>query len=170
MRHVNRLLSVLVVLAASCGILVGAGAASGRYRTATVLSGSMQPTLSPGDVVVAAPTHRDNLEVGDVITFQLPDGSGNITHRIHQIDDAGDFTVTTKGDANSSVDGRHVRFVDETAWRTTMVIPKVGYLFVATRAVLEQDAYLPVIGMLLAASLLWSIWRPAREGRDVVPA
>ena len=167
----NRLLSGLLVAAAAVGAFALIGPVTGSYRTTTVLSGSMRPTLDPGDVVIAVPTPSEKVRPGDIVTFQLPDGSGNVTHRVVDVDRSdGKITVTTKGDANEAADRYDVNFVGDTAWRTKAVIPKVGYLFVAVRAVLEQQLYLPAIGALLALSLLWSIWRSGPKDLDVTAA
>src|SRR5699024_11844299 len=46
-----------------------------------VLTGSMQPTYSPGDVVVSVP--QEAYQVGDVVTFQPVSGDPTlVTHRI----------------------------------------------------------------------------------------
>lgn len=171
MRLLNRALTAVLLAAAVVGVLVVAGPLTGRYRTTTVLSGSMRPTIDPGDVVVATPIPSDDVRTGDVVTFQRPNGSGTVTHRVTAVHRAdGELEITTKGDANEAVDTYAVTFVGDTAWRTKVVIPKVGYAFVWMRALLEQQLYLPIVGALLLASLLWSIWRPAPKEADALAA
>ncbi len=67
--------------------------------TAVVVSGSMEPTIGVGDLIVIQ--SRRAYQVGDVITFstggQLP-----VTHRIIAQNPDGSFV--TKGDANNSAD------------------------------------------------------------------
>lgn len=73
---------------------------------AVVLTGSMEPYMLTNSVcIVREVTDIDELEVGDVITFRVDDGTGYrplITHRIHSID--GEY-ITTKGDNNKVTDG-----------------------------------------------------------------
>ena len=62
-----------------------------------VLSGSMEPELSVGDLIVVI--REDRYVVGDVIVFQS--GQSAVVHRIISIDGE---NVITKGDANNSPD------------------------------------------------------------------
>lgn len=171
MRTLNRVLTILLLIGVTAGVLAIAGPVTGRYHASTVLTGSMRPTIDPGDVVVSTPLSRDDVKVGDVVTFQQPDGTGTVTHRVVKLDHVdGKLKVTTKGDANDAADTYDVKFIGDTAWRTRLVIPKVGYTFVWVRAILEQKLYLPIIGALLLASLLWTIWRPTTKDADAVAA
>ena len=67
------------------------------YGAAVVLSGSMEPELSKGDLVIVKET--DSFEVKQVVVFQ--DGHTLVMHRIIEI---GDEKIVTKGDANNSAD------------------------------------------------------------------
>ena len=67
------------------------------YGAAVVLSGSMEPELSTGDLVIVVET--DSVEVGDVIVYQ--DGGMLVVHRVVGLD--GEL-ITTKGDANNVAD------------------------------------------------------------------
>src|SRR5690625_7786321 len=67
----------------------------------TVLTGSMEPTYSPGDTVVSVP--QDRYDVGDVVTFQpVSDDPMLITHRVVAIPlgGPGGPRYVTRGDAN----------------------------------------------------------------------
>lgn len=69
------------------------------YALLEVVSGSMEPTLKVGDLIIIN-TNFDNYEKDDIITFRDVNGSF-VTHRIIEIDDS---TMVTKGDANPSLD------------------------------------------------------------------
>ena len=75
-------------------------------RSLTVLSGSMEPQLHVGDVVVVDQVPPLDVRVGDIVTFRDPeDASRLITHRVREIDVNGsDVAFVTKGDANTSVE------------------------------------------------------------------
>eukprot|EP01118_Nematostelium_gracile_P013828 TRINITY_DN5270_c0_g1_i1.p1 TRINITY_DN5270_c0_g1~~TRINITY_DN5270_c0_g1_i1.p1 ORF type:complete len:208 (+),score=28.82 TRINITY_DN5270_c0_g1_i1:72-626(+) len=61
-----------------------------------VLSGSMEPQMKRGDIIFAIrPT---NLQIGDVVLYQLPHHQIPIVHRITHF--VGQDKVLTKGDAN----------------------------------------------------------------------
>ncbi len=74
------------------------------YRLYIVSSGSMQPNLEIGDIVVAKETNEENINNNDIITFV--DESGNtITHRvIDTIIKDGKKYYQTRGDNNNSND------------------------------------------------------------------
>jgi signal peptidase len=85
----------LAVLAVVLGSVLGQPILLGFVET-----GSMEPTLSPGDGFVAVPTPAAGaVDEGDVVTFRGPDGL--TTHRV--VDErAGGFV--TRGDANPFTD------------------------------------------------------------------
>lgn len=70
----------------------------------TVLTGSMEPTYSPGDMVVSVP--QDSYAIGDAITFQPVSGDPTlITHRIIAAQNGPEGTgYITRGDANGADD------------------------------------------------------------------
>lgn len=78
------------------------------YSVYRVSSGSMEPELSVGDVILSKKNNAKTLEIGDIITYNGIEGSyaGKvITHRIENIEEInGALYFTTKGDANFEVD------------------------------------------------------------------
>jgi signal peptidase len=77
----------------------------------TVLTGSMEPTLAPGDMIVVKGVNEANAEsevqIGDVITFMpYPDDPTLITHRVisKSINPVEGTTYVTQGDANTAPD------------------------------------------------------------------
>lgn len=68
-----------------------------NLTVAVVLSDSMKPTFSSGDLLVLSGNRNSEIKVGDVITFQGVDNIP-ITHRV--VDFKGDLVIT-KGDAVS---------------------------------------------------------------------
>ena len=67
------------------------------YGMATVLSGSMEPEFSKGDLLIVG--ESDELEINDIVVFE--DGSSLVVHRIIDIQEE---TIITKGDANDVAD------------------------------------------------------------------
>lgn len=67
------------------------------YGAAVVLSGSMEPELSKGDLIIVKEV--STLEIDQVVVYQ--DGQSLVVHRIVEI---GDETIVTKGDANNVED------------------------------------------------------------------
>lgn len=72
------------------------------WETVAVTSGSMQPSIEPGDVVVAEPYDGRTLAKGDVVVFEDAAGRGLVTHRVAR--SYPDGTYLTGGDANRVFD------------------------------------------------------------------
>jgi len=78
-----------------------------------ILTGSMEPTIKTGGLVVVRQTGFYDLEVGDIITFRsrnsVLNGAAN-THRIIAVDkdENGQMCLVTKGDANNIEDEERV--------------------------------------------------------------
>lgn len=74
------------------------------YSVFRVLTGSMEPSLPVGSMVIVKRVEPSEVRVGDVITFFSSDPAlhgGINTHRVVDIDDSGmDVLFMTKGDAN----------------------------------------------------------------------
>lgn len=89
-----------------------------------ITSGSMQPHVSTGDVVVIGGDVDHPVDIGSVVTFRDPAGSGQlITHRVTDHHDDGSYQ--THGDANSTPDSTPVpREHVEGAGR--LLVPAVG--------------------------------------------
>lgn len=80
------------------------------YRIYGVLTGSMTPAYSVGSVVYIQPCEPEEIQIGDVITFQLgTDTEYIMTHRVMAVDEE-ECTFTTKGDANDAADPELVRW------------------------------------------------------------
>ena len=87
------------------------------FSVLQVLTGSMEPTIPEGSMLLIQKTAPDTLQAGDIISFFSPDpaldGALN-THRIQQVVSEGDtLAFVTKGDANlledqQPVDARQV--------------------------------------------------------------
>lgn len=79
---------------------------TGYIKARVVLTGSMQPTINPGDIVLTAPISRVEPKIDDVAAYQARrfDGApvGVFTHRI--IDGDGKSGWVLKGDNNPSPD------------------------------------------------------------------
>jgi signal peptidase I len=80
--------------------------ATGYVKARVVLTGSMQPTINPGDIVITAPVSRVEPKIDDVAAYQARrfDGApvGVFTHRI--INGDGQSGWVLKGDNNPSPD------------------------------------------------------------------
>lgn len=122
-----------------------------------VLSGSMEPAFSAGDMILI--TEEPEYEIGDVVTYQM--GEQTVTHRIIGVED-GLFCL--QGDANNAPD---IDLVDPSRvlGRQVAVIPYVGWLasFLKTPAGI---VLLVGLGVLLTEIPLWLDNRKGDSGDE----
>ncbi|WP_235481322.1 signal peptidase I [Agromyces sp. Leaf222] len=100
----STMLWVLAGLGVLSGLMWGASAL-GLLHPLIVVSGSMQPGIRTGDLVVGVPRAIEEVTPGDVITLTSTQTRKLVTHRVVAIEpSAGGFAVTMKGDANDAAD------------------------------------------------------------------
>lgn len=73
------------------------------FQFFVVMSGSMEPILPVGSVVLVQPTPYDDIQVGDDISFVVGEERITVTHRVIEKDENSN-TLTTKGVANNVSD------------------------------------------------------------------
>ena len=163
LKRLIRVLSTLVaVTAVAVLVAVAAGPRLGLFRVETVLSGSMQPSIDAGDVIVVTPEPVSAIRVGQVISYQIPIADHHVeSHRIVKILSRGPRPViVTKGDANPAVDPWQARLTSPTAWRTRFVVPGAGRVIIWLRQPLVHLISVLVLPTTLALWWLIRIWRP----------
>lgn len=110
---------------------------------AVIVSGSMEPELSVGDLIIVK--EQDAYDVGDVIVYR--DGRMSVTHRIVAMNED---TVTTKGDANNTND-EPIAY-GQIKGEVVAAIPLVGYLIDAVKTPLGTLCILALAVLLLERS------------------
>lgn len=95
------------------------------WSPVVITSGSMEPGVRPGDIVVIEPVDATAtpLDVGDVATYRQPGSGRRVTHRIASVDDNG--TYTTKGDANQRADSDPLP-ADHVEGKARVLVPYAG--------------------------------------------
>jgi signal peptidase len=153
-------------------LIVVVGMALGVWRFNVIDTGSMRPTLNPGDVAVLTPESTNDLKQGQIVAFHPP-GEPRVTviHRVvsvHRVPNG--VIIQTKGDANNATDQWQARIISKTIWRETAKAPTVGYLAVWSHQRAVRLGVLILIVTIVLSMLLASIWRPARaEPHEVDP-
>jgi signal peptidase I len=133
-------------------------------QSLTVMSGSMEPAISTGDVVLTKLIAPAAARVGDVVTYKEPDAPGRlITHRIRSIRVQGrSYAFVTKGDANDGVERWKVAANGKIA-RVTHHAPQLGYVLAHLRDPAKRLWILVIPAVLLGLFELVRIWRPSSE-------
>jgi signal peptidase len=148
----SQVLSWLVILVISgvlaiCVVVPRIGGAT-PY---TILTSSMQPTMPPGTLVVVRPVRADEVEIGDVVTFQLESGKAAVaTHRVIAVtrDPEGEVWLHTQGDSNPAPDPVAVRQV-QLKGELWYAVPELGRV-----NLLLDDAQRHLLVVLVASGLL----------------
>jgi signal peptidase I len=136
------------------------------YQTFTILSGSMEPAIGTGDLVLDERISAADARVGDVITFPEPGTRRLITHRlVHKRVASGLARMRTKGDANDAPERWSIP-ADGQIGRVAFSVPKGGYVSAYVNGRDVQLMLVVVPALLLGILELVRIWRPGpREAR-----
>lgn len=144
--------TVLVLLVVAVFVVQAVPGVIGADASYVVLSGSMEPEISPGDAVVVKSVDPGDIETGDVITFVRAAESTPVTHRVVEVVETEDgVTFRTKGDANDAPDPAVVPGSSVTG-QVWFVIPYVGHvvMFANTRVGMALLIGLPVVLFVLS--------------------
>lgn len=129
MKPITLIQNLAVILLVALALLLVAARLPipGNYKVFTVISGSMEPALKIGSMIVSAPAK--DYQIGDIVTFgEISDTKVPATHRIHDIKIVdGALVYITKGDANKTPDGREVP-QSEVFGKVLFSVPYLGYV------------------------------------------
>lgn len=135
----------------------------------TIITGSMEPGIRPGDVVLAQHKSAAELVPGHVIVVHNPAQPGHLlTHRLHAKTDKGE--LITKGDANPLPDSTPVA-PGEVVGEAKLLLPMLGEVRLW---VMHHDwvplgataaALLTAVGVLLLVPVPLPPAKPDRSGR-----
>lgn len=129
-----------------------------------VLSGSMEPALGVGGVVITRLIRVDEVKKGDVISYKID--AQRITHRVIEVSKAaGKVQFQTKGDANEEPDPYAVIPKTEKVPKVVLYIPYFGFLAGFLKHKTNFFLLIGIPAALLVALYLWDIWREARKTR-----
>lgn len=152
-------MSVLILaLAVLAGILILPRLLG--YQSLAVLSGSMEPKMKTGSIVLAKETDVEDIVIGDVITYRLSERT-MVTHRVTKVDKEKE-EFTTKGDANNSEDVEPVPFRDVVG-KVTCCIPMIGYLSIYAKTPLGIAAICGILAILILLVYLPEIFTESKE-------
>jgi len=99
------------------------------YRTFAVKSGSMEPTITTGSLLIVRT--NSSISKGDIVTYQKDNEI--ITHRIDKIiSENNSVLYVTKGDANNTVDSGQIA-QSNILGEKVLTIPLLGYYLLFLR-------------------------------------
>lgn len=136
----KRLAAVLLEVALTLGAVFGVAiagitvmAARSGMQPLVVRSGSMEPTIATGSMILVKRIDASEIEIGDVLAVERPDHT-RVTHRVLAIQARGATAeLTMKGDANEDPDPIPVtvRHAYRLAWQVPMVGKTLAWLATA---------------------------------------
>lgn len=153
----------LAAVGVACGIVWG-GTAAGVIKPLIVISGSMEPGIMTGDLLIATKASAADLGVGDVVSLPSELTSHLVTHRIVAIEAAGDgFVATMKGDNNEFEDALDYHIAGD-VWKPMMQVPGAGA--VISRVTSPAVAIPLMIGLVALLGLTWLVPAPVTRNRQ----
>ena len=100
-----------------------------KFRLFSVNSGSMEPVIPLGSLVVVVPVNE--YQASDVITFRSErKAKETATHRIVEVvknEETGKISFKTKGDANENADSEEI-VLSRVVGKVVTIIPLLGYI------------------------------------------
>jgi len=117
---------IAFIVVVTLSLIVSIFPLTGNIKFMVVQSGSMEPAIHTGSVVMIKPA--SDYKIGDVITFgEVSKTKAPITHRIYDIKVVdGNPVYITKGDANNAPDAREVQKRDVLG-KVLFSVPYLGY-------------------------------------------
>ncbi|MBD3155897.1 MAG: signal peptidase I, partial [Candidatus Aenigmarchaeota archaeon] len=143
----NKLTTVLfiLVLLSALGCLIPV--ITGQAKFLVVLSGSMSPTINPGDLLVVDKTDPVKIQKGDIISYT--EKGEFVTHRVVDvIEKNGKISFKTKGDANEESDIIRTSSSDVMG-KVILTLPYTGHLVKFVRSPLGFILFIIIPAILL---------------------
>jgi signal peptidase len=136
------------------------------YSSYVIYSGSMEPTVKVGSLLLSRPADVQDLRVGDVITYRSPGNHTTLTHRVVGIrQEDGEWVFQTKGDASLEPDPQEVILRGQVS-KMAFDVPYLGYVvdFAKSTQGVVLLLLVPAAGLLFMQGL--KVWN-ARASRGV---
>ena len=158
------LLWVLAAVGVACGA-IWAATAAGLIKPLIVISGSMEPAIMTGDLIIAVPKPVTELQPGDVASLPSELSGTIVTHRVVTIElEGGEYRIDMKGDANDAGDALdYFVAADASVWVPWQVIPDAGAT--VSRMTSPTVAIPLLIGILALVAVVWMLPEPTRRRR-----
>ncbi|HSL74941.1 MAG TPA: signal peptidase I [Ilumatobacteraceae bacterium] len=163
MRIIRVLGNIALWLGALLGVVAGAvwiGGQLGWVQPLIVISGSMEPNISTGDLLISRNLATDDVEPGDVVTLPSTMTEKLVTHRVTEIAPNGDgtWTIEMQGDANDEPD-LETYVVGDSVLTPMVRIPGGGTV---VSKLMEPAVALPILLSLVALLGLSLLDEPKR--------
>lgn len=116
------------------------------YKVFVVISGSMEPNIHVGDIVITKNVDEENIKIGDVITFN--NDKYTITHRVIDIIQGDEIFYKTKGDHNSVADKDLIKY-NNIEGVCKFRIEKIGVIFMHSKSIIRAIIILCIFYLMI---------------------
>ena len=131
----------------------------------TIISGSMKPTMKPGDEIIADVVPASQVHVGDVVLYLNPESWAMTAHRvIKKTQDGQGVKLTMKGDANPVADPEVGFAAVQPIRKVIYTVPRVGYVLNSLSSTLVKG-----FGLLIFILIGLALYFKARR-QEISPA
>ena len=169
------ILLALVLVGVACALAYIAVPAFGN-RALIVRSGSMQPTIKAGDLVVvkkqvgfATPQFSiPKYKTEDIVAFRTTDGKTLVTHRVKSVKiENGKVFYETKGDANGGAD-KNLVLEENIVGKSVFEVPSVGKLIAFTKSNIGFPLLVIFPAILVIIFEIWGIFKEIKRQRRII--
>ena len=136
------------------------------WETHPVLSGSMEPTLKVGGLIITKPENIQNIKENDIITFNIsPDVI--VTHRVVGIEIREEKPwFQTKGDANKEPDNDYVSSEGEKMRKVVFHVSYLGFASVFMQKKLTFFLLIAIPALILIGIFSRDVWKGIKEEKE----
>ncbi len=135
-------------------------------RTYTVVSGSMEPTIKTGSIVLTTPVDPTTIMAGDIVAFTSPSNSKDtILHRVVGIKSTSPLRFQTKGDNNNTADAWDLMDVGILG-KHVFAIPYIGHIAAFIRTPVGFGILIVIPALLFIISQILNIKKYIKQEID----
>jgi signal peptidase I len=161
---------LIISMASSLSLWIAFPWAFLGWSPTLVTTGSMQPLVAPGDIVMLREVSAEELTPNSVVLYDRPE-TGRVLHRI--LERLPDGTYRTGGDANASPDSTPVA-LEDIKGAAVLAVPWIGrpslWLYEGRTVTLVVGGIALLIGLRLAPRAFDPAFDPWASGTRVNPA
>jgi signal peptidase len=158
LKKMGRIAAILFLILIISGSLFTVLSPFFGWRTEVVISGSMEPALMTGSVVIVRPVDLLTIQQGDIVMFSSLDKKSLTTHRIVKIERETGLGFITKGDANNNPDITPVS-PDQVVGIVVFNIPYLGLLAGFIKTPLGFILFFLIPAVVLLGREMLDVWR-----------
>ena len=158
LKRVGRVAAILLLILIISGLLLIIIFPFFGWRTEVVISGSMEPAIQTGSIVIVRPIVPDTIRKGDIIMYSSLDMKSLTTHRVVTVEYEPTLKFITRGDANNNSDiipiapGQIVGIV-------AFTIPYLGLLTQFIKTPLGFTLFFLIPAVILIGREVLDLWR-----------